>query len=251
VLDILGQLNEDVVKIRRSNEKTRRSKREFAKDVKEKFKTVQAAQAPMRMKPPVPVLFRLGGHSDFQITAFSDCYVLSDLSEWSVLMAVHALVTRLLKEGIMTRGAVVYGPLYHQNDILFGPAGIEAYELECNVANFPRILVTKEVQANISESLQLSKRPLLKQDVKDGLWFVNPFVPPLWFVPHLQTTTVPDSAKSRSIREYLDEVRRPLVTNLKHAEGDDKHLRKVSWLVSRYNEAAKSEGAEVIDLAGS
>ena len=137
---------------------------------------------------------------DLQMTAFSDCYVLSEtFPAWHVLAAVQALGARFLTEGILIRGAVVRGGAYHHGGVLFGPAVVEAYELESEVAKYPRILVTDEVRLNVWGYHQgLCKGQLLEQDV-DGCWFVNLLVPPLsnW-------TALSDAAIARDLHDHLN-----------------------------------------------
>ena len=76
--------------------------------------------------------------SHLNMTAFSDCYVISEtFPAWHVLAGVQALGANLLRQGILCRGAVVRGLAYHENRVLFGPAIIEAYELESQVQSTP------------------------------------------------------------------------------------------------------------------
>jgi hypothetical protein len=120
----------------------------------------------------------LVGETNLQMTAFSDCYVLSAVSPaWHVLAAVQALGSSFLAEGILTRGAVVHGKAYHNGRVLFGPGIVEAYTLESEVAKYPRILVTESVREEVLGYHEgLWKGRLLKRDV-DGCWFVNLLVP--------------------------------------------------------------------------
>lgn len=68
--------------------------------------------------------------TQLQMTAFSDCYVISETSPaWHVLATVQTLGAKLLREGVFSRGAVVHGRAYHRGPVVFGPAVIEAYEL--------------------------------------------------------------------------------------------------------------------------
>lgn len=66
--------------------------------------------------------------------------------------ALHDLVTfctlfeynlLLIDPCIFIRGGIVYGDMYVKDDIMFGPALIEAYLLEENNAQFPRIIMCK------------------------------------------------------------------------------------------------------------
>ena len=183
------------------------------------------------------------GDMKLQMTAFSDCYIVSDTRPaWHVLAAVQALGSRLLEEQILTRGGVVVGPAYHKAQVVFGPAVIEAYKLESEVAKYPRILVSEEVrEATWGYHNGLCRGRLFRRDM-DGCWFVNVLSPPLsdW-----EALSVP-RAESDS-RKHLRKLRGKLVSLLKHANRDADHRAKVHWLVSQFNISAREAGCDEID----
>jgi len=47
--------------------------------------------------------------------------------------------------GVFVRRGISIGPLYHDTNVVFGPALVEAYKLESRIAKFPRILVSDQV----------------------------------------------------------------------------------------------------------
>jgi hypothetical protein len=85
----------------------------------------------------------LGFHSH----AFSDCIVLSQRGSALTPLLVHTsqLAMALLSLGVLVRGGIAQGLLYHDDAIAFGPALVEAYHLESRSAKFPRILVSQSV----------------------------------------------------------------------------------------------------------
>jgi hypothetical protein len=124
---------------------------------------------------------------DFQATAFSDCIVCSAkiLSKSNYIPAAFVclcagqLALGLLENGIVTRGAVTVGSLYHQGNIVFGPALVEAYELESRIAVYPRIVALPKVYGKINLSLAVVhgadwflKNEPFREDF-DGIWHLD------------------------------------------------------------------------------
>lgn len=92
---------------------------------------------------------RTGNIEDIQVTTFSDSAVISyplnmrNALFYTIIDIIH-LQLELGHKGIMLRGGIAIGDLYHNEDIVFGPAMNEAYYLESKVAKFPRIVIRKE-----------------------------------------------------------------------------------------------------------
>ncbi|CAB3759413.1 hypothetical protein [Paraburkholderia solisilvae] len=98
-----------------------------------------------------------------RLTAFSDSVVVSDeigngFGYARILHFASYLSWQLLAMGILTRGGVGHGPLHHrENGIVFGPALIQAYELESKQAVYPRILVPNDIATAYIE-MEVSQR---------------------------------------------------------------------------------------------
>jgi hypothetical protein len=90
---------------------------------------------------------------DLKASQFSDCFVVSAYpgrcghltGEQTVAMQLEVTTGLLLRAGIYTRGALVRGGLFHDKDLLFGPALVRAYKIERDVSRFPRIVVDRDV----------------------------------------------------------------------------------------------------------
>ena len=85
-----------------------------------------------------------------QVTQFSDSIVVSyEVTEPSAvfwLLADIALcVVNLAERGFLVRGGVTTGQLYHTGRHVVGPAMVEAYRLESQVANVPRVVIDETV----------------------------------------------------------------------------------------------------------
>lgn len=80
-----------------------------------------------------------------QATSFSDNIVLSVPVSSDALTTlfetIDAFSTDLLTKNMLFRGAVVRGQLIHDENVVFGPALVHAYQLETNTAFHPRIML--------------------------------------------------------------------------------------------------------------
>jgi hypothetical protein len=88
-------------------------------------------------------------HSPLKTSQFSDTLILSAPSDSNGLVHIVHFVSLLASElflnGIWCRGAIASGALYDDGNVVFGPALINAYEMESQLAVYPRILVTETV----------------------------------------------------------------------------------------------------------
>ncbi len=84
------------------------------------------------------------------VTMFSDSIVISkpfdsffDISEF--VEFISKIQYTLLTEGILIRGGISTGTLYHSAKYLFGSAIISAYQLESEKAIYPRIIIDEKL----------------------------------------------------------------------------------------------------------
>jgi hypothetical protein len=90
---------------------------------------------------------------DFRAQNFSDSIIMSEAVSAQglshLLYQVQELALRLLQKGLLIRGGICKGDLYHEGSVIFGPAFIEAYRLERNAANFPRVIIGADVYSDV------------------------------------------------------------------------------------------------------
>lgn len=127
-----------------------------------------------------------------QLTSFSDCTVITiDVSkegetghkETYFIYLVAIYIKALLDVGFLTRGGISMGSCFHYTedpykpDMIFGPAMLEAYELEQIHAKGPRIILHKKVKDHFdkkcSQHVNFLEKILLKDD--DGPRYIDPF----------------------------------------------------------------------------
>jgi hypothetical protein len=180
-----------------------------------------------------------------EMTAFSDCYLISGKvsdGPWAVFAAVQALGANLLAHDMLTRGAVVCGAAYHQGRIAFGPAITEAVDIERNIAKYPRILVADGAREAIRwENENFWHGQLLRLDT-DGCSFINVLTPPL-----SRWSPLSDDRRLAigDMKPFLSRIREVLRGRLKTSRDDLRHLSKVRWLVHHFNLAAREHGLTI------
>ncbi len=83
-----------------------------------------------------------------KVSTFSDSAVISyELKQsalFYLLMDIIHLQLGLGGLGFMIRGGIAIGDCYHDGNIVFGPAMNEAYRLEHDVAQWPRVIIMAE-----------------------------------------------------------------------------------------------------------
>jgi hypothetical protein len=87
-----------------------------------------------------------------EVSVFSDSIVIS--YPMSMKSAVHHLLMdiiylqlRMMGADILMRGGIAIGDIYHNDNIVYGPAMIDAYELESKYAIYPRVILQQQVLA--------------------------------------------------------------------------------------------------------
>lgn len=164
------------------------------------------------------------------MTQFSDSLVISvddnKHGREELQRALYVLTSNLIDFKFLLRGGVTRGEIYHDGALVFGPAFIEAYELESKNASVPRVILSKELSAEWGGREISGNCPWIPSP--DGYLFFN-FLPPfmdnpfftdqkLWqsrlgpirdlILAKAQDTTCPESVFSKYlwIASYFDQV---------------------------------------------
>lgn len=121
---------------------------------------LSALEVPNEVKLEGITLGRVGDITDaaHRLSTFSDCLAIStEASEkglMNLLFHLRAIAFRLLVLGYLLRGGIVEGFVYHENGRIVGPALVDAYKLEKNIAKFPRIIVDTDIVADARQWAQ-------------------------------------------------------------------------------------------------
>lgn len=105
-------------------------------------------------QPPTGTFFEFSD-TGFAAQSISDAVAVSTKANAEALiqlfLSLESLALNLLHEGYFVRGAVVKGPLYHDEKMVFGEALVKAYSLEAEVVRFPRIMITSDIVRDINQ----------------------------------------------------------------------------------------------------
>ena len=77
----------------------------------------------------------------FNISQFSDTFVISSVNPVPLSIAARSILLILLQEGVLSRGAITYGKVFHNGSQFIGPAITCAYKLEKSEAIYPRVII--------------------------------------------------------------------------------------------------------------
>ena len=176
--------------------------------------------------------------SSRRVSQFSDSVVVSYLKNElngagvsSMLFDIHRLQLRLVSSGILLRGAISSGLLYHDEKLIFGPALNEAVALE-KLASYPRVIFEGQILDDAflprphpkNRTLDASRSIIsMAQMDFDGLYYID------YFNLH------PDDFNEEwyELYEYLGALRK-LIRGL--ANKKDPSIKvKHSWLRTKFN----------------
>lgn len=171
-----------------------------------------------------------------QVTTFSDSAILSypvsfDGGLFHVLLDLIHLQIDLAYLGVLIRGGVTIGLAYHDEVNAFGPAMVEAYELESGCAVYPRIILTSQtIHTGIAVS-HAHRNPtdiaLLKsvlRQAEDGFYYLD-------YLRQFQELDYPEYDYYR----LMVRVRENLICNLNQYYSNQKVFSKYHWMLRYWN----------------
>jgi hypothetical protein len=159
-----------------------------------------------------------------QFGAFSDHFVFSMPATYGAwfLNSASKLVIDLLHSGVLTRGAAVIGDLYHRDNVIFGPALVEAAEIEAREGIFPRILLSPAVIKELDNWESVRASTLVIEDIL-GRRVVNPFSLPFTGGTEEMLDSFVD------LNYHLREIRTTIEREISALEAANRHAHAEKW----------------------
>jgi hypothetical protein len=138
----------------------------------------------------------------------------------------------LMEHGILVRGGLTIGEMYWQNDLVFGPGLVRAYELEKDLARFPRIVIDAEILQ------ELRRSPRILYPTSWGNYFREDF-DGMWFVDYLNFYVAFSHPKiifhREGYRKPYEGIRRFLIEQLEIETAMTDRRAKYRWLANYFN----------------
>lgn len=164
---------------------------------------------------------------DFEIKIFSDNIVIAQkVNEEKLANQIISMVNliasiqfyALFQFDFWLRGGITIGELFIDSSVVWGTSLIEAYHIENNLANYPRVIISKKILEAYEGCKQkcLNLYALIQED-NDGLWFVDFFLA----APNL--TLIP------TIANILEEKATSYVSET------DRVKQKMNWMITYFN----------------
>lgn len=175
----------------------------------------------------------------FEVTAFSDSIVISSSVQDGpgLLWKCASLQAQMLYTGILLRGGVSRGAVFHADGIVYGEGMVSAYGVESDIANYPRIVIDP---AHAAEVKARGNYKTFLLDDEDGLTRVNPFFNGfgIWGM-----SGTPDEREED--RDSLISDSRRQLQALLGATKDPRALTKIRWLLTKLEEASRLPYVEI------
>ncbi len=173
-----------------------------------------------------------------QTIQFSDSIIISfDIKEPSQLFYTLLDILRLqacliYNHDVLLRGACQKGDVFHDNNLVFGPAVNAAYNYEKNHSKYPRIIIPNDIidecsnysSVNHKRDEELSYIKKILQKDKDNYYFLD-------YISHDSASSELGSDEEWAL--YMDKLKLLIERGLK---SDDSHIKqKYSWLKKKFN----------------
>jgi hypothetical protein len=179
---------------------------------------------------------------DLRLHTFSDFVVASTKPTHGGLgvlaFVIWQLSTSWLSNRLLCRGGITRGQVLHRATVgevppmVFGPAFVDAYQLESTVADFPRVILSKTVRNEwdgyVKSGLLGEKLPLLIKRCHDGPSCIDTFCHLKRGGFDLVSSELPTETRQmqQALIHHLDDTAENPVTH-----------RKALWLAKKFNAA--------------
>ncbi len=174
-----------------------------------------------------------------KVSQFSDSVFISFIPEEGpkefqyLLGELLYLHVELARHNILIRGGVAYGPMIHTNEIIFGPALVQAYRLESSAAISPRIILPKSLYKSDSEFNKLITDRVSTTKLEDLLSLDEDDYYYLDYFDKCQLRNLGIFTNDNDYINHLDSLKEVITEGLKNTEPGI--YSKYGWMKTKWN----------------
>jgi hypothetical protein len=175
---------------------------------------------------------------DYQISHFSDSIIISTNCEQfsfdHISAQVHWIIQYFLSMKLPIRGAITIGKLIHRQSMVYGPALVRAYELEKDVAIWPRVILDEPITMSVPENITVSDQSgkilniIKRWDTDNDGWA---------FIDYLKSQFgfIEDNSPSSHQKTLLTQARVLITEKLSEYKKNSRTHSKYLWMALYFN----------------
>lgn len=168
------------------------------------------------------------------------------------IVNLSCIQMNLIREGILIRGGIDFGEISFDSKkgIVFGTGFVDAYTLESQIANFPRIVISPDVFDNLEDFMNGEDDKTISNIIKclsldkDGIFYVNYLKQSMSLQSYLK------EHKNGKVAEnvfYEDmKAHKKLIVDSVNMKMDIRTQQKYNWLTSYHNEINSTSDEDIL-----
>lgn len=154
---------------------------------------------------------------------------------WELLDLVE-IQTKLTRAGVFLRGGITYGEVCLSNDRIFGPALVQAYDLESKLSIYPRVVIDPMLLAELKKNnlLRAHQNTAIQEKtyIKD---LINLADDGIWYIDYARACQHEFNDPDFGYKDFLEDHRTQIINNAKNFKKLNSASGKYVWLASYHN----------------
>jgi hypothetical protein len=161
-----------------------------------------------------------------------------------ILNMVHVQMSLIYRHKVFLRGAITCGDVIHESQRIFGPGFLRAYELETQIACFPRIVIDPDALTTYQKTPALrASHHTHSQDVEYVARMLREDTDGVWFVDYLAAAKEEVGGDCQWLR-FLSKHKDAIIEAASGQETMSRISQKYNWLADYHNRVVAEKGDE-------
>lgn len=151
--------------------------------------------------------------------------ILDNVAEYQFNLAI---------EGLFVRGGLSMGDFYINEDIVFGPALLDAHYAESKMACYPRIVLDAQTVEKLQNFIRDDQTDILQNKIlidNDGQWFLNYLNTIFKYYKECYTEYEFEKVKYALLMRHKEQIEKALTMNKENTRVWDKYV----WIANYHN----------------